>query len=322
MAKNVKMVFFLVITFGAITSLRAQQPSQPLLDNILDKAGEETFKYFDSFKNLLSEETKTIETFDKHGEIKKTKTIKSTFLVYQLTKDETRSVEFRNVVSVDGKPLDNADKRTQDFFTKVSSAESSSKELEQLYKESSRYDGDLVVDGLTLFQSLVLAKNLRPLFAFSYVGTKVKDGASVYEIAYQQTKGSPDISINNKKNPNSGKSGFDYEIDTDSNRELNGRLRGTLWIDASTFQIRGEHRELTVQPDAVGKPMPVIVNDFEFQSSDFGILTPKRITHIQSRLVEKGQEATKEIRLTLDYANFSRPDVEVKSSEVKNSPKP
>ncbi|MEP7075872.1 MAG: hypothetical protein ABI878_08675, partial [Acidobacteriota bacterium] len=124
------------------------------------------------------------------------------------------------------------------------------------------------------------------------------------------------------KNPNSGKSGFDYEIDTDSNKELNGRLRGTLWIDVSTFQIRGEHRELTVQPDGVGKPMPVIVNDFEFQSSDFGILTPKRITHIQSRLMDKGQEAAKEIRLTLDYANFSRPDVEVKSSEVKNSPKP
>ncbi|MEP7075332.1 MAG: hypothetical protein ABI878_05935, partial [Acidobacteriota bacterium] len=194
MLKNVKMVFFLLITFGSIASLRAQQPSQPLLDNILDKAGEETLKYIDSFKNLLSEETKTIETFDKHGEVKKTKTIKSTFLVYQLTKDETRSAEFRNVVSVDGKPLDNADKRTQDFFTKVSSAESSSKELEQLYKESSRYDGDLVVDGLTLFQSLVLAKNLRPLFAFSYVGTTVKDGTSVYEIAYQQTKGSPDIS--------------------------------------------------------------------------------------------------------------------------------
>jgi hypothetical protein len=76
-----------------------------------------------------------------------------------------------------------------------------------------------------------------------------------------------------------------------------------------------------VQPPEAPSPMPVIVNDLEFQSSDFDILTPKRITHIQSRVKGKGEPPVKEIKITFDYANFSRPDVEVKSSEVKDPPK-
>lgn len=222
---------------------------------------------------------------------------------------------------MDGKPVEDVDKRAQDFFNKVVQAESSKKEIDQLTKESARFDGDYIITGLTLFQSPVLAENMRPYFDFQLKSRSVVDGAEVYEITYQQTKESPAIKINSKNEPAATDRGFDYDIDSDVSNDLNGRIRGTLWIDTLTFQVRREHRELTVQPVDTPSPMPVIINDFDFKPSDFSILTPSRITHVQSRVRSKGEPPIKEIEVTMEYTNFSKPDVEIKSSEVKSPPK-
>lgn len=319
MLRQSKSIPFGLLLLVLAISLRAQaqQPATMSLNDLLDRADKETQKYVETFKNLLSEESKTIDIYDKNGGVKKTTSIKSTFIVYQLTKDQDRVIEFRNVLSVDGKPLPDADRRAQDFFAKVVSSESSKKEIEQLAKESSRYDGDLVISGMTLFQSPVLSANLRPFFEFKLGATIIIDGTPVYEVSYRQTRETSLISVNNK-NDDPGNRGFQYEVDSDVGKDLNARVRGTLWIDAATFQVRREHRELTVQPDGAGSPMPAIVNDFDFQPSDFGILTPKKITHIQSRVRSKGELPVKQIGVTMEYSNFSKPDVEVKSSEVKN----
>lgn len=316
--------FFLTLAlFTLATSANAQQSSPDVpLSEILDRAGQETTKYVETFKNLLSEESKTIETFDKRGDVKKKKTIRSTFLVYPLSKDQNQSTEFRNVLAVDNRPLENADAHAQDFFTKVTKAESSTKELQELRKESSRYDGDLIINGMTLFQSPVLSTKLRPFFDFKLVQKTSIDAVDVYEIAYQQKERTPMIQVNARDKLEPGKTSIDYDIDSDVGGDLNGRLRGTLWIDASTFQVRKEHRELTVQPQGSASPSPAIINDFDFQNSDFGILTPKRITHIQSRVKGKGEPPLNEVRITMEYSNFTRPDVEIKSSEVKSPPKP
>jgi len=312
--------FFTLIALPNLSA--AQQVPEPTLNDILNRAADETKKYIEAFKNLLSEESKTIETFDKQGTVKKKKTIRSTFLVYQLTKDQNQSTEFRNVVAVDGKLLEDADRRAQDFFTKVVRAESSKKELQELRKESSRYDGDLVISGMTLFQSPILSEKLRPFFDFTLNGRSSVDGTEVYEVSYLQKTQTPMIQVNVKGDSEPGGTFIEYDVDSDVHGDLNGRLRGKLWIDVSTFQVRREHRELTVQPENAISRLPAIVNDFDFQASDFGILTPKKITHIQSRIRSKGEPPIKEMQVTMDYSNFTRPDVEVKSSEVKSPPKP
>jgi hypothetical protein len=178
----------------------------------------------------------------------------------------------------------------------------------------------LIINGMTLFQSPVLNEKLRPVFDFRLVRKTNIEGSDVYEIAYQQRTESPFIGVNSKDKGEPGKTSVQYDVDSDVGGDLNGRLRGTLWIDASTFQVRKEHRELTVQPENSVEPIVAIVNEFEFQNSDFGILTPKRITHLQSRIKGKGAPAQKEMQITMEYANFSKPDVEVKSSEVKSPP--
>jgi hypothetical protein len=165
----------------------------------------------------------------------------------------------------------------------------------------------------------VLSDKFRPYFEFRLAGRSSLDGVDVYEVTYQQTRQTPLVSVNTKESPETAGHGFDYDVDSDAGDDVNGRLRGTVWIDAKTFQVRREHRELTVQPEGVSSPEPAVVNDFEFQPSDFGMLTPRKITHLQAR-VKKGQPPVKEIFVTMEYSNFSKPDVEVKSSEIK-SPK-
>lgn len=320
--RSATILFCILSAAAGLTTEAQQQSLQPALDDILEHADRATDQYVETFKNLLSEETKIVEAYDKKGEVKKRTTIRSTFIVYQLVKDENQVTEFRNVLSVDGKTVENADKRAQDFFAKIVNAESSSKEIEQLKKESSRYDGDLVISGLTLFQSPVLSKELRPFFDFRLAGVRSVDGFDVYEIVYKQIKPTPLISINSRESREPGKRRFDFDVEAETSRDLNGRLRGTLWIDAATFQIRREHRELTVQPGGASAPMPAIINDLDFQGSEFGILTPKKITHAQFRIRDKGEAPVKVVAVTMEYSKFSKPDVEVKSSEVKRPPKP
>src|SRR5687767_15086830 len=122
-------------------SIFGQQPPPPLaVDEIVRRAAEQTPVYVDAFKNLLSEETKTFEIYDRDGNVRKRRVVRSTFIVYQLSKDEKRIVEYRNVTAVDGKPLSQIDARAEEFFEKLVKVESSAKELERIESESQRYD--------------------------------------------------------------------------------------------------------------------------------------------------------------------------------------
>jgi hypothetical protein len=109
-----------------------------------------------------------------------------------------------------------------------------------------------------------------------------------------------------------------YELESAINGPANERLRGTLWIDVNTSQIRREKRQMTIQPESFTRRVVVADNEFEYQNSDFGILTPRRITYTSYRIDRKSEASVKEDSITLDYEQFTRPDVEVKSTEVKN----
>ena len=313
---------FVIFTFSIF--IFAQNPPSPMptvsptptLPEILDKADGQTRIYLETFKNLLSEETKTFEIYDKRGEVKKRRSVVSTFIVYPLSKDENQITEFRSVISVDGKALEKTDQRAQEFFEQIVKVESSKKELERLQKESSRYDQDIYISGLTLFQSIALSRDLRSLFEFNIESTEQIDGSEVFLVAYRQTKQSPYITINSEAERDGGKLTQNFDVEIDKKVDLNERMRGKLWIDADTFQIRREQREMTIQPEGFTSPLIVVEDNFEFQNSDFGILTPKKVTHLQNRVKIKDKTAIKEIKVVFDYEKFTKPDVEVQG-EVK-----
>jgi hypothetical protein len=304
------ILVLLVVIVGA----KAQRPS---VDDIVARAGRQVPVYIDTFRNLLSQENKTFDIYGKDGEVKKRRTITSTFIVYPLSRDENRIAEFRNVLEVDGKKLKDSDARAQDFFRKVISSESSHKELDRLEKESSRYDEEVAISGMTLFQSPVLAPEMRQFFQFHLDGSEIIDGADTYVVSYIQTRPSADVVVNSKDQDNKKTWRQYYDVDVDKDGDLNARINGKIWIDAATFQIRREMRQLTLQPQGADTPIMAITDEFEYQSSQFGIFTPKRIRHAQYAVKTKSASSQKEAVVLMEYANFTRPDVEVKSAEVK-----
>ena len=106
------------IVLAAVSFSFSQNAADIPLPEIIRRAAEQRTVYQDVFKNLLSRETKTSETYKKNGEVKKQRTVVSTFLVYQLSKDANRISEFRNIKSVDGKPLNNTEMRARRAFSK------------------------------------------------------------------------------------------------------------------------------------------------------------------------------------------------------------
>lgn len=300
MPKTIKFFLLIVSIFAVKGVIFGQNVAEPSIEQLLEKASEQGMLYTDIFKNLTAEETKNIELYDKQENVEKKQKIISTFIIYETVNNEIPTAEFRNVLWVDGKPIKNNEKRAQKFFEKIVKAESSEKELRKLADESLRYDLSKYY-GFTLYKGIILAKNLMPYFDFEIAGKDDFAGNDVYVVKYRQTKESPDLKIDSGKN----------------DIELNARLNGLLWIDANTFQIWREERERTVQPEIFKKPVVTTQETYEYQKSEFGILTPKKITLTSYAVKILSKTSVKNASVTLEYGKFSQPETEVKSAEIK-----
>lgn len=314
--------FFPVLTIPILFSLCLSVSGQAIssgrlsLEEVILKAAEQRAKYIAEFKNLLSQEGKTIEFYDKKGSVKKTRSIISTFIVYQLSRDDRSVAEYRSVLSVDGKNISDADKRAEDFFERIAKVDSSSKELEKLEDEGSRFDEEISVNGFTLFQAAALAENIRSSMTFRLERDDMLAGNAVYVITYSQTKSSPYILNGGQRGAGDGKLTLIYDTGMDE-KDAALSLNGEFWIDTATFQVRREKRNLAVLPFGWSVPVVLAETVFDYENSDFGILIPKAIEHTTLDIRKKERVSVKESKITFKYSKFTRPEVEVKSSEIK-----
>jgi hypothetical protein len=283
---------------------------------IVDKAFAETANYVSEFRNLVSKEKKTFKTFDKNGKLKRERIIVSNFLVYDLTNSKRSMTEFRSVLSVDGKSIADSDKRAIDLFERVSNAAASANELERIQKESLRFDEELRINGLTIYQAIVLSEKVRDIFAFEVAGTARLGDTTAYVVHYRQTRQSPFVRLGEIKYDVPAI--LDYHIDLDGLENVNERLSGTLWIDTKSFQIVREERKLTINPAEFAGPVVVAANTFEYSPSVYGIRTPKYITHTEYRIDRASASSKKRVEITFEYSDFTRPDVEVNAEKPKN----
>ena len=236
------------VFFGTPQSVSSQQNADPSVTEIVNRAAGKRPLYQEVFRNLLSRETKTFEIYGKNGEVKRTRTVVSTFLVYQLSRDPTRISEFRNIQSVDGKPVENTEGRTENLFATVAKAESSEKELKQIETESQRFDEDISISGQTLFQAVTLTENLSPFFEFTLEGKENIDGETAFVVAYRQIRATPYITADPTRMPADHRLTVFNDAGLKVGMELGERLSGKLWIDTNSFRIRRELRDFTIQP--------------------------------------------------------------------------
>lgn len=283
------------------------------LETILSEAEKQAQNYREEFKNLLADETKTFQTYDKHGQPKNQKVIESTFLVYQSPKRQNGSVELRNVLKVDGEPVSNSQQRSEGLLNELQKTTTYEKELQKIQDESLRYDKTIEISGMTLSEAITLSANMRPFFDYQLVGTEDYEGSQVYVVSYQQNKKSPYIGID-EKIADTAESHIEFKLNLPGKlKNTESFLRGKLWIDAQTFQIRREVREVTVQT-----PTPVVVlrTEFSYQPSNYGLLLPKQIVLIDNNLkkVSNGNqyEPITDNKVTFDYKNFRQTNVDIK----------
>lgn len=293
------------------TATPQPQPSPVGLETILTEAEKQILNYREEFKNLLATETKTFEKYDKNGDLKNRTVIESNFFVYQSSKDEKTSSELRNVLKVDDRLVPDSQPRADRFLSELQKEKTVENELEKIQEEGSRYDKTLKVSGLTLYEAIALSPNLRPFFDFKLLGLENYQGGEVYVVSYRQTKKSPFITVNEKQSKDKGlKANFDASL-PGSLKKTDVFLSGKLWIDATTFQIRREERQLAVQ---TAEPLVTMETIFEYQPSEYGIFVPKQISLLENSIKKNSEDrygAVKNSKVIFDYSKFRKSEVDV-----------
>lgn len=319
--KKFNLIFAAIVMFAAFNVFGQTTPTPvpvqttPVsLDNILSETQKQSENYRETFRNLLADELKTFEEFDKKGEAERKTTVRSSFLVYQSGKNQTATAELRNVLEVNGKLIPDSQKRGEEFLAELDKQQTLESQLQKLQKESSKFDKTWEVYGLTLNQAVALAPNLRSAFDFQLVGTEAYDGGEVYVVSYQQKSKNSFITVNEKERetaPNELSVNFNLSIPGEL-KKSDILLRGKLWIDAKTFQIRREERELVAR---AADPVMLLSSVFEYQTSEFGILVPKTISMtIYNAKKEKGDRfnSLKDSIISFEYSKFRQTNVEVR----------
>jgi hypothetical protein len=280
-------------------------------EKILNEAGKQIQLYREIFRNLLAEEVKSFEEFDKNEKPKEKTVVKSNFLAYLSGKNQV-PVELRNVFEVNGKMIPDGQERSEKFLAELQKEKTYESELKRIVKESNRYDKNWNIHGLTLNEGLILSDNLRPYFDFQLVKRETIQGYEIYVLSYQQTRKSPFIRINSDGKTSQGAS-LDFEVEIPSAlKKYDVFLAGKLWIDAQTYQIRREERNLVIQSPT---PLIILSTIFDYQNSDFGILPPKSITFKLFRLRKNSSgtfSASLESMVTFEYSKFRKTETEIR----------
>lgn len=275
-------------------------------ERIIIEAARRTEEYGAKFKDLTAEETKVTEIFDDSGKIEQSRTVLSDFVVYESRLDNSKAFEYHNVREVDGKAVTKREKRVVELFERLAKISSIEKELERIERESYRYDLKFRAMGLTLNQGPSLREKYRSHYSFESGGREQIDGNEVIIVRYRQASYVSGIG-DNVKLPSEFK-------------DPQPRWRGTLWLDARTFHIWRDERELTVRHPRAESPLTVIRSEQVYGPSEFGILTPKKfVFSFFTRFRNKGKpELLLNGRLTYTYSQFKR--FQVTSEEKIDKP--
>ena len=307
---NYKVKFF-VLLFPLICfqTVKSQSLlSQNELEDLLQKAEQQSQNYGKVFQNLSAEETKTISNFKRDGNLDEQRVVKSIFVVYQ-SPNAGYTQEFRNVVEYNGKNVSRSDEETADFFAKLAKADTTDAEFRKLRNESLRYDGSRISWGMTLSQPRPFSENLRANFKFQTTGKEKIEGRDVWIIEYEQIKPSPYILSNPTSREAQPKTATRYNMPvSDAFRPTNPLLKGTIRLDAETGQIWRNQFKIILHPAKLSRSVEANEIVYEYQTSRFGILTPKKFVIKSYRVSGKSDEdlsVKTDSEIIYEYAKFS-----------------
>lgn len=290
--------------FGQASAPRASDDAAPA--ELIGSAGLRTREYMERFKDLIAEETQRVEEYGAEG-VKRRREVVSDLIIYQSQLDGSSMFEYRNVRTVDGKPVAGRDRRVEQLFGRLAKADSRKKELERIQRESKRYDLNYSVYGLTLNQGWPLGERLRQSFRFTVAGDERLDGHDVIVLRYEQVSRTPELDFKFSSLPERLKGAESFH-------------RGRLWLDRDTARLRREERELMIRHPSLPAPLTMIKYEFSYGDSRFDILTPTRIiisTYNRGRdLPGGGAELSLGGKVVFEYREFRRFGVDAPDSRL------
>lgn len=250
--------------------LAAQSTAPEPIDGILDRAMAAADTYRTVFRDLVAEETRVGERFDKKGKVAESRRIVSDLLIHRTSgapEADIQSAEYRNVREVDGKAIKDAADRVARLSRELSEQRSVQDQLKQIRKESTRYDlGACAIEGATLNmgRTFIVRKDARPSFDFSVVGRDRIHEHDVIIISYLQNRPVPGVTWNFKfRGVKTMPKSFE---------------RGRLWIDPESGFIWREESDVMVQPAGAKSSAPLIQHVYEYSPSRFEIPVPAVIS--------------------------------------------
>jgi len=308
----IRLAIFLLSTllFFYSESL-AQQPPELQLDEILSLARDRIETYKSAFRNLVATEMRRFGVFDRKGQIKKRRTVKSNFIVYPLPQTTGMAEEFRQILEVDGKVISKSEVRAEKFFANLLNSVSNDELRKKILDESYRYDLVNVI-GYTTSPGICLSSNLRNVFRYKLSTTENIVGHKIVKIDCEQTSETPLIRLSNSKLFPDNRLVADIDAGVPTSEVSDLRLKATIWLDSETLQIVKETREFTVLMLETGKRVLIQSCNLKFNNSKFEILTPEIITIDLFRPDRKDQILKLAERVEINYSEFSRPDIEIK----------
>lgn len=313
---NSKIIVLTIFLLSFQTINSQQFMSAEELEKLLDRAEEQSQNYSKVFQNLSAEEIKIKIYYKPDGSLDEKRIIKSVFVVYQ--SPNTKAVqEFRNVTEFNGKNVTRDEKEISKFFDKLTRADTLKEEYEKLFKESVRFDGRSYSWGTTLTQIRPFMPLLRKDFRFQVVGRDKLEGRDVWVIEYEQIKTSPHILANPTSDERKSKQwAIEYNVLlSDDFRPTNPLLKGKIWLDTETAQLWRNDFKVIIYPKTLSKPVETIHKIFEYQPSNFGILVPKKVETLTSRVKGKNDQTlsvSKNEESIYEYSKFVELKTEAK----------
>lgn len=136
-------IAWLVSCFGVLFSISfaraaAQEDSSerdPVLQNVLNRAGAYAKRYRELCREFVAEERMLQKEFDRQGRLRNQRSFVSDYLIVTLPSDPASTVEFRDILSIDGRLLPRRKQMLKIFEENASTA---FKEAERAAKESTK----------------------------------------------------------------------------------------------------------------------------------------------------------------------------------------
>ncbi|HKE86676.1 MAG TPA: hypothetical protein VKB50_23130 [Vicinamibacterales bacterium] len=290
--------FILLLVVGLAARANAQSAAAPApaeFDALLTRVVNAAKEYENGFRNLVAEETKLEEILDQSGTVKKQREVVSDLLVYRSSRNAEQTAEYRDVRAVDGKAVEARSQRVLDLLSKASKSSSSRNELETIVRESRRYNLRYTVNGFTIGQpGLFLEK--RGEFDVEWAGRDHVSGHEVVVIDYR------DKTVSRV---------FDKAFSR--NGATSTLMRGRLWVDEATAQLRRDRWEVLGNVPGRHDPVLLIGRESTYTESRYGILVPERIVY---EFHERGKAVRNQAppfftieRTTCTYGAFRKFDV-------------